>query len=186
MGMLFVFIVGLAIIAILIAVMKKVSIQAKQNRTSDVQTEEQSIGKEKDITKMLDVQYVKRPLLTQTERQFLSILYQALSGSGYGVLPQVATNAILNIEPKKPGSKTYRSHSQTIRNKFEKTHIDFTICDQQLNVILLIELDDHTHDSKKDSDRERDFITNQAGYRTLRFDCRQMPTVEQVRQSILG
>ena len=46
---------------------------------------------------------------------------------------------------------------------------------------MVIECDDYTHDKKKDKDEERDILLRSAGYETLRFDCRDKPTPELIR-----
>lgn len=47
---------------------------------------------------------------------------------------------------------------QALFNKIRSKHVDFVICDAQLNVVCAIELDDKSHNSK--SRRERDEFVN--------------------------
>lgn len=47
-----------------------------------------------------------------------------------------------------------------------------------LDVLLVIELDDRTHDAGQD--RQRDAITKAAGYQTLRFQSKHKPTVAEI------
>ena len=129
-----------------------------------------------DFTVYQDVRYLRLPFMSQTEINFWGLLVRA--AAGYHIFPQVATSALLNIESPEP------KHFRTVLRAFSTTRIDFVICDAQLRVVALVELDDVSHDDKKEKDRRRDFITAQAGYKTVRFDCRQWPSVEQIRKRI--
>ncbi|EIM28602.1 DUF559 domain-containing protein [Microvirga lotononidis] len=46
--------------------------------------------------------------------------------------------------------------------------------------IAVVELDDSTHDPARD--RKRDAILNSCGYRVIRFEFCQKPTVSQIRE----
>jgi len=129
-----------------------------------------------DITKYRGVSYQPLPLMSQTEYNFWLLLMKSLPG--YYVFPQVSTNALLNIQVDN------RAIFWEILNKFNTTRVDFVVCDPQLVVLALIELDDQSHDQKRDKDRERDFITGRAGYRTVRFDCRNWPDSARIRQRL--
>ncbi len=128
------------------------------------------------LAKYRQVSFKALPLMSRTEYNFWQLLMKSLPG--YYIFPQVATNALLNIQTDN------RALFWEILNKFNTTRIDFVVCDPQLAVLALIELDDQSHDRKKDKDRERDFITGQAGYQTIRFDCRQWPDSTAIRRSL--
>jgi very-short-patch-repair endonuclease len=54
-----------------------------------------------------------------------------------------------------------------------------------MKVLAIIEIDDKTHDLKAEKDIERDHRLAEAGYKTIRFDCRKaMPTQESLRAAI--
>ena len=133
---------------------------------------------DEDFTRYNDVSYSPQPLMSRTELDFWSLLYKAVPG--HHIFPQVATSALLNAAS--PNS----DHFRVVLRAFSTTRIDFVICDNTLKVVALVELDDKSHDDKREKDRRRDFITAQAGYKTVRFDCRQWPDVEEVRKKILG
>jgi len=129
-----------------------------------------------DIRQYNDVSYKALPLMSQTEINFWCLLYEA--APGYHIFPQVAASALLTIESPDP------QHFKDVLKVYSASRIDFVVCDAQLNVVALVELDDRSHDDKKEKDGQRDFISGQAGYKTVRFDCRQWPNVEKIKKKI--
>ena len=127
-----------------------------------------------------NINYNPKQFMTDTERQFYGKLQSAVQG--YFVFPQVSTSSIITpfVSPYNYG--TYKS----ALNKINQTTIDYIICDSSLNIVALIELDDKSHDKKQDRDQKRDSYTAQAGYRTIRFDCRSQLTAELIRQRIFA
>ncbi len=66
-----------------------------------------------------------------------------------------------------------------IRRRFGWRYADFVICQSYtLEILLLIELDDRTHDARQD--HRRDAITKAAGYQTLRFQSNRKPSVAEL------
>lgn len=73
------------------------------------------------------------------------------------------------------------------RNRFDRKYADFVICSKRLTPVLIIELDDRSHDRRAHQDAERDAMLGNAGYRTLRY--RDIPAVSQIQadvQSVLS
>ena len=69
-----------------------------------------------------------------------------------------------------------------IRSHFDRKIADFIICEPRtLRVLAIIELDDRTHDTKRD--RERDAITQAAGIRTFRYSSREKPSVAEIAKT---
>jgi very-short-patch-repair endonuclease len=68
------------------------------------------------------------------------------------------------------------------RNRFDRKIADFLICTKTLMPIVVIELDDATHNTKAARDAERDAMLKNAGYQTIRY--RDFPTPPQLRQDI--
>ena len=95
-----------------------------------------------------------RALLTEREVVFWHLLRR--TAAPLHVMPQVAMGALL------------RTDSRTTRNRFDRKIVDFVLLDDAGCVRLLIELDDRMHDAGRDA--ERDAMTAQAGYRTLRIN----------------
>ena len=69
----------------------------------------------------------------------------------------------------------------SVRARFDRKIGDFVICDRRtLDVVALVELDDCTHDAR--TDRQRDTITQAAGYQTLRFQSKPKPTEAEIAE----
>jgi hypothetical protein len=119
--------------------------------------------------------YVRRPVLTDSELRFFFRLVEAVPIGDY-VCPQLGMAAALEAR-----GGTAKSALQAFR-KISQKRIDFCICDRRFMPKLVVELDDHTHDSARDA--ARDAVLNCAGIRTLRFDVRRMPSTPQLRSAI--
>lgn len=131
-----------------------------------------------DISKFTDMVYKPCPLMSPTEIRFWRVLYQAVPG--YQIFPQVAINALVDVESENS------EHFRQVLRAFNTFRADFIVCDANLRVLAIVELDDKSHDDRRVKDQRRDFVTTQAGYRTVRFDCRDWPTVERIKTAIFG
>jgi very-short-patch-repair endonuclease len=113
-----------------------------------------------------------KPLLTPNETEFFHRLERALPF--YRIFPQVAFAAFLTDD-----GKLSRQARWSLRAHFDRKIADFVICDRaSLRIVALIELDDRTHVTS--ADRQRDAITKAAGYRTFRFQSRQKPSQAEI------
>ena len=119
--------------------------------------------------------YVRRPVLTDSERRFFLRLKDAV-GEGDYVCPQLGMAAA--VETRGGDAKAALAAFRRISQK----RIDFCVCDARLVPKFVVELDDHTHDPARD--QARDQLLLSAGIRTLRFDVREMPTTHQLRYAI--
>lgn len=81
----------------------------------------------------------KKYFLTQNEKYFFYELKKHLSILHY-ISCQVRLADILEVKPSRKGSEFYR-HFYKISSK----SIDFVVCDERMNIIACIELDDPTH-----------------------------------------
>jgi len=71
----------------------------------------------------------------------------------------------------------------SLRNRFDRKVADYVICARNtFQVVAIIELDDRTHDYKKEKDAERDAMLNAAGYRTERFESKKKPSEAEIAQ----
>jgi hypothetical protein len=114
----------------------------------------------------------RKPLLTTNEEAFFRSLQKALPGRL--IFPQVAFAAFLTHE-----RNLSRKARFALRAKFNRKIADFLICERNtLQIAALVELDDSTHTAK--ADRERDAITNAAGYKTFRFQSKRRPTEAEI------
>lgn len=115
-----------------------------------------------------------KDILTPNETEFFGRIRQAVPE--LLVMTQVSMGALMT------GTHESGKHIRA-RMKFAQKIVDFVILDKDCNVVLLIELDDRMHNKGKD--RERDAMTRQAGYATLRFESRNKPSVPALRAAIL-
>lgn len=108
---------------------------------------------------------VARRVLTASELVFYRRLIRALENiGGVDVMPQVSMSAVMDTR-KGLDPQTARA----TRNRFDRKTIDFVVVDAETNVLLIIELDDWSHDGQGERDSKRDEITAAAGHRTLRI-----------------
>ena len=114
----------------------------------------------------------------------MRILVEALP-KGH-IVPQMAMSALVDIaEHQKRGLRGRQLGIR--RSAFSQKRLDFVVLDAgDYSVVAVIELDDHTHDSKarKAEDAARDAILESVGYPVVRFDARRMPSVALVRSRL--
>ena len=115
-----------------------------------------------------------KEMLTSAERQFLVVLINALPD--FVICPQVAMGALLKVE-----SGVENKQFWVTRNKFSQKIVDYAVVDpSDGRVLVLIELDDRSHDASRD--RDRDAMLARAGYLVERFGNRPFPNVSTVRE----
>jgi very-short-patch-repair endonuclease len=73
------------------------------------------------------------------------------------VLTQVSMGALISAKDR------------GTRNTFDRKFVDFVLVNQAFDVVAVIELDDASHQSKREADRARDALLQSAGYATLRY-----------------
>lgn len=106
--------------------------------------------------------YQAKYLLTKNEWYEYRKLKKLAEGKGLQVCPKVRLLDI--IEPRH--GKNYMSLLGKIQNK----HVDFVICDQDLRIKGILELDDNSHDTPKRQERDLfvDEILTSVGYTVIR------------------
>ena len=93
--------------------------------------------------------YKKDKIMTNTEIKFYNELIKVANSINLKVFPQVDLERIINVKDK----------NMSDRNRIKSRCIDFTIVDNNYNVICCIELDDYTHNR---NDRiKRDIFINE-------------------------
>lgn len=123
------------------------------------------------------VLYRSRELMTPNEIEFFGRLNRALPG--LNVFPQVSMAAL--IEP----TATKRTARWTVAfNRIQAKRVDFVIADLMGKVRAVVELDDRTHNSSKDKDR--DFMLQSAGLRVLRWQSRDKPSEAAISTAVVG
>ncbi|MBK3865420.1 DUF2726 domain-containing protein [Paraburkholderia aspalathi] len=118
-------------------------------------------------------QYRARSLLTGNEIEFFRRLRRALPQEY--IFPQVALSAL--IAPRSRSEKQLRDF-----RRISQKRVDYAIYTSDLQLVAIVELDDRTHN--RAADAVRDAFVASAGIRTLRFESRNKPTVEQIRAAV--
>lgn len=120
--------------------------------------------------------YRARSIMTKNELEFFYRIARAVPD--HFVFPQVSLQAL--IEPSSSNSKV----AETDRRRIAQQRADYVICEPNGRIVAVIELDDRTHEVKKD--RIRDSRLRQAGVRVLRYRSKTKPGAEQIRSDLLG
>ena len=105
-----------------------------------------------------DTIYIQKPIMTEYEYRFYQILKEL--ENKYIIVPQLNLAAVI----KKVNNNRY--YSELFRN------IDFAIFDKELeNILLLIEINDKTHNEYKRKDRDLKIkkICNDTGIKLVTF-----------------
>lgn len=109
-----------------------------------------------------------KAILTRREQQFFAVLQQAMPRAY--IFPQVSFSAILT-------TKGFYTRSQ-----FNRKIADFVLCDHNLNILAIIELDDSSHKGREQQDAARDAMLNEAGYPVFRYA--QIPVAGQLQKDL--
>lgn len=119
-----------------------------------------------------------KPVMTKAEIIFYERVVRAVTNiGGIDVFPQVAMGAVLEVK-----NSVEKNQRRAVRNRFDRKIMDFVIVDAETNVLLIIELDDSTHDSARDKARDR--ITESAGYPTMRIRGKAARSDEEIERQI--
>jgi hypothetical protein len=119
--------------------------------------------------------YKRRKLMTENELEFFGRLVKALPG--HYIFPQVSMGALLEAS----SSDTKQAHSDRLR--IAQQRVDYLVCDERCAIVAVVELDDKTHSRTKD--QLRDARLEQAGIRTVRFQSRNKPSMDDIRYVVL-
>jgi hypothetical protein len=114
-------------------------------------------------------------IMTVNEREFHGRLEHAFPDCQ--VWPQIPILSLVRPDARH-ASRAFWTAFRAISN----TRVDWVIV-KDMEVVAVIELDDRTHDPRKDARRDR--ILNACGYRVLRFDSARRPDSRQIRQAVL-
>ena len=110
--------------------------------------------------------YQAKNLLTKNEWVQYKKLKEIADVKGYVICPKVRLFDV--IEPIK-GHDKYK----TLMYKIQAKHIDFLICDKNMHIKAIIELDDSSHDNKDRKERDQffDLILHSVGYKVIHTKC---------------
>lgn len=114
-----------------------------------------------DITKL----YVPKPVLTKREYDFYKKLKPLADECGLNIYTKVRLADLIEPKPKSENPLWMECF-----NKIKAKHIDFALADDDTNIIVLIELDDSSHERPDRIERD-DFVNavlKNTGYTLLR------------------
>ena len=106
--------------------------------------------------------YQAKYLLSKNELAQYKKLKKIADVRGFVICPKVRLFDI--IEPKRDHVKY-----KTLMYKIQAKHVDFVVCDNDMQIKVIIELDDNTHYQKKRMERDSfvDSILQSVGYRVI-------------------
>ena len=106
--------------------------------------------------------YQSKYLLTKNEWIQYKKLKESADIKGYVICPKVRLFDI--IEPRK-GHAKYKM----LMYKIQAKHVDFVICDRNMHIKAVIELDDKSHDQKERKERDAfvNLILRSVGYKVI-------------------
>jgi len=107
------------------------------------------------------IPYEAIPLLTLNEKRNYLALRDAAERKRLWICPKIRLADLI----KPYNDKEYMKHFGKIKSK----HVDFVICDREMNVRLIIELDDNSHYQKDRMERDEfvDKILTATGYKII-------------------
>lgn len=117
---------------------------------------------EPEITIDFSHAYQAQQLFTKNEWQNYKTLREITQQKGYVICPKVR---LLDIVRPRSGEQKYK----TLLYKIQSKHVDFVICDQNMNIKAVLELDDKTHDTEKGIARDTfvDTVLQSVGYKVI-------------------
>lgn len=115
--------------------------------------------------------YKAQRIMTGNELEFFRRLVRAVPG-GF-VFPQVAMSAL--IAPTATNQKTRLAAFRRIAQK----RVDYAIYTEDMELLCVVELDDRTHNARKDA--ARDGILETAGVNTIRWHSKRKPGEAEIR-----
>lgn len=96
--------------------------------------------------------YAARHILTKREYRFYLLLREVADEYHYLICPKVGVKDLLSV--------TDQRHYMKYFHMIAQNHVDFVVCDHDLRVLFVIELDDSTHETR--DARKRDHLKNKA------------------------
>lgn len=120
--------------------------------------------------------YRRATIMTENEREFYGRLLAACPDCQ--IWPQVPILALVRPDAKE-GSRAFWMAFKRISN----TRVDWVIV-QDMEVLAIVELDDRSHDARKDAQRDR--VLKSCGYRVVRFNSSRRPDTRQIHEAIFA
>lgn len=117
--------------------------------------------------------YRKKHLLTKTEYQFYNILKPKCDNKNVLICPKVRLEDLAEV--------TVQKNHMKYRGYIKSRHVDFILCNSNLNVIAAIELDDSSHNQK--SAQQVDFFKDNF-FKTIGIPLFRIKTVDDYNSRI--
>lgn len=154
----------MVIICIALVIILVVVFIDNQKTKKKIQNTKSQISEEPKINVYENLPYKKKLLLTKNEWAFYKSLKPVADELGYSVLAKVRLADL--VEVKVTDNKEYMKYF----NKINKKHVDFILAKpENLQIELLIELDDNSHNTaQKERDEFIETLYKQTGYKLLR------------------
>lgn len=137
-------------------------IEAKKEVKKESREEVAAPEQEDSAAGTLKGHYQAKYLLTRNEWHEYKKLKEYAAVHGLQICPKVR---LLDIVEPRRGEANYMSYMGKIKSK----HVDFLICDQDLHIKGILELDDSSHDKadRKNRDALVDEILQDVGYTVI-------------------
>ncbi len=147
---------------VLICIIIALVIIILENKLND-KLKEKAINEPKENEKM---PYIRKNLMTKNEWSFYKALKPIADELKLSIICKTRVADLVEIE-----KGLNKSEWQTAFNRINKKHIDFILCKpENLLPVLLIELDDNSHDTEKGKQRDKfiERVFEKTGYKLLR------------------
>ncbi|WP_229428385.1 DUF2726 domain-containing protein [Microvirga pudoricolor] len=113
--------------------------------------------------------------MTANEREFHTRLERAFPDCR--IWPQIPILSLVRPDAR-DASRLFWKGFRAISN----ARVDWVVA-RDLEIVAVIELDDRTHDARKDARRDR--ILASCGYKVVRFESSRRPDPRQIREAVL-
>ncbi len=118
--------------------------------------------------------YQAQDILTPNELEFFGRLRRAAPELYF--FPQVAMSALVSPVPSES------KHRMAAFRRISQKRVDYAVFTEDMLLVCIVELDDKTHDLKKDAIRDEIFET--AGIHTVRWHSRNKPDEDEIREQL--
>ena len=139
------------------------------NNTNKVINNNNNVIKEQKNTNNYDIktQYKKRKFLTDNEKRYYNYLSNYAEKRNFQIISKIRLADLVEVDQK---YSTRNIDKKISFSKISSKHIDFALCNKtDLEPILLIEVDDYTHDRPERIERDKfiDKALRGAGYKII-------------------
>lgn len=138
-----IYIIILLLIVILVVAKKILQARINQNNLQQIDIEENVMEKIEETPQKRNISYSSKNIMTDSEINFYHIIKPLEQELNVVIIPQINLASIINKK------SDLRFQNELYRN------IDYGIFDQQFSPLLLIELNDATHDSYQRKERDK-------------------------------